>query len=111
MQPTNGSPDVEGGHQQIGAWLNTRHIAPLPHVPGQGSMHLLRTQARSRGHSELTTHSGLQPVVDASPLVPLGHEHMALSPITVHKAPGPQGEGVHGGSDEENVFLKINAKK
>lgn len=73
-------------------------MAALPQVPGHGSTHLLRTQERSRGHSELTTHSGLHPVVAASPLVPLGHVHMALSPTTEHKAPGPHGDGVHGGS-------------
>lgn len=82
----------------MGAWLNTRHMAPLPQVPGQGSIHLLRTQVRSRWHSELTTHSGRHPVVDASPNVPLGHEHIALSPATEHTAPGPHGDGVHAGS-------------
>lgn len=106
MQATNGSPVVAGGHQHIGAWLKTRHMAALPQVPGHGSMHLLRTQARSRGHCELTTHSGRHPVVVASPLVPLGHVHMALSPTTEHNAPGPQGDGVHGGSVKRFMFYK-----
>lgn len=89
---------VDCGQEQIGAWSKTRHNALLPQAPTQGSMHLLRTQARSRGHSELTTHSGRQPVVAALPLVPGGHEHIALFPDSVHNAPGPQGDGVHGGA-------------
>lgn len=96
MQLTNGSPVVPGGHQHMGAWLNTRQLAPFPHVPGQGSIHLLREQARSRVHSELTTHSGRQPVVAGSPNVPVGHEHIALLPTMWHTAPGPH--EAHGGS-------------
>lgn len=69
----------------------------------QGSTHLFRTQARSRGHSELTTHSGRQPLVAASPDVPAGHEQIALLPATVHSAPGPHGDGVQGGA-KNNIF-------
>lgn len=89
---------VDCGQEQIGAWSKTRHNALLPQAPMQGSMHLLRTQARSRGHSELTIHSGRQPVDAALPLVPGGHEHIALFPDSVHKAPGPHGDGVQGGA-------------
>lgn len=94
----NGSPVVKAGQEHIGAWSKTRHIAPLPQAPTHGSMHLFRTQARSRWHSELTTHSGRQPVVAASPLVPVGQEHIALLPDSVQIAPGPHGDGVHGGA-------------
>lgn len=82
----------------MGAWSNTRQTAPFPQAPIQGSIHLLRTQARSRGHSEVTTHSGRQPVEAAFPLVPLGQEQKALSPTTEQSAPGPHGDGVQGGA-------------
>lgn len=62
-------------------------------------------QARSRGHSELTIHSGLQPVANGSPLVPSGHEHSALSPDTVQIAPGPQGDGVQGGAEISTIYI------
>lgn len=40
----------------------TLHKAFDAQVPGQGSTHLFRMQARSRGQSVLSTHSGRQPV-------------------------------------------------
>lgn len=86
----------------MGAWSKTRHTAPSPQAPTQGSIHLLRTQARSRGHSEVTIHSGRHPVDTAFPLVPLGQEHKALPPATEHNAPGPHGDGVHGGAKNES---------
>lgn len=83
-------------------------MAPFPQAPMQGSTHLLCTQVRSRGHSLLTTHSGLQPLLAASPLVPAGHEHCARSPTTEHSAPGPHGEGLHGGARTINIsYIKI----
>jgi hypothetical protein len=88
----------------------TRHTAPLPQAPTQGSMHLFLTQARSRGHSELTTHSGRQPLDVASPLVPVGQEHTAVLPDTEQIAPGPHGDGEHGGAVEIYViFNKYNS--
>lgn len=77
-------------------------MAAFPQAPTQGSTHLFRTHARSRGHSELTTHSGRHPPEAASPLVPDGHEHIAVVPVTVHNAPGPHGDGVHGGAVRNN---------
>lgn len=44
----------------MGLWIITLHRALKPHVPGQGSVHFRFWQALSKGHSELTTHSGLQ---------------------------------------------------
>ena len=38
----------------------TEHWAPLPHGPGHGSTHFMRTQFLSRGQSSSSTHSGLQ---------------------------------------------------
>lgn len=55
-----GLPVYDGGQEQIGLWFLTIHFAPNPHVPGQGSLHFWLVQASLRGHSELTTHSGLQ---------------------------------------------------
>ena len=54
----NGSPVKPGGQAQMGLWLRTVHCARTPQVLGQGSAHFWLTQARSSGHSELTTHSG-----------------------------------------------------
>lgn len=109
LQSRNGSPVVEGGHEHIGAWSNTRHMAPFPQEPTHGSTHLLRTHARSRGHSELTTHSGRQPESPASPIVPLGQEHTAFPATTLQSAPGPHGDGVHGGAkvNGNRLFNKI----
>lgn len=48
------------GQLQIGMWFSTVHMASWPQVPGQGSLHLFRIQARLRGQSEFKIHSGLQ---------------------------------------------------
>ena len=40
-------------------WFLTVHSAFIPHVPGQGSIHLFLWHALSEGQSEFTTHSGL----------------------------------------------------
>lgn len=37
------------------------HFVFVPHVPGHGSLHFRSMQALLVEHSELTTHSGLQP--------------------------------------------------
>lgn len=55
----NGSPEYPAGHAQIGLWFLTVHNAWIPQVFGQGSKHFWFVQALSKGHSELTTHSGL----------------------------------------------------
>lgn len=60
LQLENGSPVKPCGQEQTGMWLTTSHWAFWPQVPGQGSRHLLRRQALSRGHSGLSTHSGRQ---------------------------------------------------
>lgn len=111
LHSKNGSPVVSDGHEHIGAWSMTRQSAARPHAPTHGSTHLLRTHARSRAHSELTTHSGRQPPDAASPLVPDGHEHTAVLPDTVQRAPGPHGDGVHGGAASDNEITYINYVK
>ena len=57
--PTNASPVYPGSHVHRGRWLLTRHVAWLPHTPGHGSRQCWLIQARSRGHSAFTVHSGL----------------------------------------------------
>lgn len=57
---TNGSPVNLSGQLQTGLWFTTWQIAPIPQVPGQGSIHFWLLHAWMRGHSELCTHSGLQ---------------------------------------------------
>lgn len=56
-----GSPVKDSLQLQIGLWLSTTHLVLRPQVPGHGSEHFWSIQALSRGHSELTTHSGLHP--------------------------------------------------
>lgn len=47
-------------HEHIGLWFIILHSVLTPQGFGQGFTHLLFSQALSRGHSELTTHSGRQ---------------------------------------------------
>lgn len=54
-----GSPVYLGGQLQIGLWFTTWHLALIPQVPGQGSMHFWLEHAWCNGQSELTIHSGL----------------------------------------------------
>ena len=53
----------------------TWHLAPTPHVPGQGSWHFWFEQASLRLQSELTTHSGLQD--GGLPMNPITQEQTA----------------------------------
>lgn len=55
-----GSPVKPRWQLHIGLWLITLHIAFNPQVPGQGLSHFWFIHALSRGHSELTIHSGRQ---------------------------------------------------
>lgn len=62
LQIVKGFPVKPSLHEQIGLWLFTRHTAFVPQVPVvQGLVHFWFTQALSKEHSELTTHSGRQP--------------------------------------------------
>lgn len=86
-------PCIPSGHLQIGMWLRTSQMAVRAQVPGQGSVHLLRMQARSRGQSVWRTHSGRQPEY-GSPWYSGMHEHWPFR----HTAFGPQGDGLQGSS-------------
>ena len=59
-QEEYGSPVNDAWQVQKGRWLVTRHSASIPQSPGQGSMHLERTQVFEDEQSELSVHSGLQ---------------------------------------------------
>lgn len=75
-----------------------------PHVPGHGSTHLLRKQARSRWQSELSTHSGRQPI-KGLPLYSGIQEHCPFLQIVF----GPQGDGTQGSMG--SVGSEIGMKK
>lgn len=95
MHNLNASPVEPSGHEQIGIWFETVQIAFNPHVPGQGSWHLLWIQALFIGQSELTRHSGLQPSYGL-PWYSGRHSHTAYVFSTRQRALAPQGEGVQG---------------
>lgn len=78
----NGSPVCLAGQAQIGLWFFVVHCAPMPQVFGQGSAHLVLTQARSGEHSELTIHSGRH--CGGTPMYEGKHEHTACSLIFLH---------------------------
>lgn len=82
------------GQTQLGVWLSTRHSAPDPHRPGQGSLQRWLMQAWLVGHSELVRHSGLQ--LGGLPVYSGRQVHEGLSPTTRHSEYGPQGDGEHG---------------
>lgn len=81
-----------------GLWLRTLHVALIPHTFREhGLMHLLFIQALSAGHSELTMHSGRQPVISVGMPNILGrHLQIAVSCTVSHIVFGPHGEGWHG---------------
>lgn len=78
--------------------------AYAPHVPGQGSRHLLLRQARSDGHSESLRHSGRQ--LGGSSNIGGRQEQCATVPSARQILLGPQGFGVHG-SDTAGA-IKLN---
>lgn len=57
-------------------------------------MHLLFKQARVKGHSALTIHSGRQ--AGGLPINPGWQEQTATPLLTLHKLLGPQGDGLQG---------------
>lgn len=104
LQSINGFPDIPDGHEHIGIWLITSHIAPWPQAPGQGSVHLFLIHALFRGQSEFIIHSGLHPVY-GSPWYSGRHVHIP----SLHCAFGPHGEGLHGSvCNGSTAEIKIN---
>ena len=93
MHCTNGSPVKRNGQLHTGLWLTMLHLAPIPHVPGHGFVHLWLLQASFCGQSVLTMHSGLQ--VGGLPKNPLMHEQTAWPFTILHSLLGPQGVGLH----------------
>lgn len=93
MHCTNGSPVKRNGQLHMGLWLMTLHLAPIPHAPGHGFVHLWLLQASFCGQSVLTMHSGLQ--VGGLPKNPLMHEQTAWPFTILHSLLGPQGVGLH----------------
>lgn len=72
----------------------TLQIAFEPHGPGQGLTHFWFTHAWISAHSELNTHSGLQP--GGFPWYEGRHEQTAWPFISLHWLFGPHGDGVQG---------------
>lgn len=93
-QTEKGSPVNPLRQVQMGLWLITWQSAFCPHVPGHGSAHFRLTHALRAGHSELTTHSGLQP--GGEPTYSGRQEHIAWPLFTLHWLFGPHGDGLHG---------------
>lgn len=67
----------------------------MPHVPGQGSTHLLLEHALLLSQSEFVTHSGLHPTY-GSPKYSLRQVHDPAPFLSLHIAFDPQGEGLQG---------------
>lgn len=84
---------MPSGQRHIGIWFSTSQRALWPHVPGQGSTHLLRTHAFEDAHSVFNVHSGRQ-AIKGSPWYSGMQEHCPLLQIAFR----PQGEGLHGSS-------------
>lgn len=72
----------------------TTHLAWMPHVPGQGSLHFWLIQASFGRQSELRVHSGRHRGGD--PRNSGAHVHTACSFNSRHMLFGPQGFGLHG---------------
>lgn len=67
----------------------------MPHVPGQGSLHLLFKHAFDLSQSAFITHSGRQPVY-GSPKYS-GKQEQEPAPFrSLHMALAPQGDGLQG---------------
>lgn len=75
----------------MGLWLITLHSAFGPHGPGQGDTHFWFLHDLSAGHSELTTHSGLQ--FGGEPWYSGKHEQTLCPLVIRHWLLEPQGDG------------------
>lgn len=99
----NALPVIFPGQLHMGTWPITVHKALIAQAPGQGSTHLLRTQALSRGQSVFRTHSGRQPTKgsprNSGRQVQIPSEHSAL---------GPQGDGTQASSTGDGIAVKYN---
>ena len=116
LHSVKGSPTYPTVHMQIGTWLTTRQIALTPHVPGQGSVHLLFWHALFEGQSELTKHSGRQATYGSPKYSGIHWQAAALWFWSMQSAWDPQGEGLQGSCDsvgtgtiktKQNYYCKI----
>lgn len=94
-QYLKGSPVKPAIQVHDGKWLITWQFAFWPHVPGQGSMHLFRIQARFEGQSEFNVHSGLQPSYGL-PIYSGRHTQEPAPFRSLHSALIPHGDGLQG---------------
>lgn len=76
-------------------WFMTAQSAPVPHVPGQGSAHLKRMQARPGAQSGLVSHSRRHPLY-GSPWKPARHVHAPTPLRSIQSALEPHGDGKQG---------------
>lgn len=74
-------------------------MAFRPQVPGQGSIHLLRKQALSRGQSVFNTHSGRHPKYG----FPWNSDRHVQTPFK-HSVLGPQGDKEHSSSTGVDIM-------
>lgn len=108
-----GSPEYLGRQLQMGLWFTTWHWVLKPQVPIQGSIHFWLLQARFRGQSELTTHSGLQD--GGAPRYPWTQEQTACWFTIRHWLLGPQGDGLQrstapSGSKKKHRIIQIEKR-
>lgn len=96
---------VPGGHEHMGMWLMTWHVASALQVPAHGSPHLFLMQALSLGQSEFNTHSGLHPKY-GSPW----YSSMQVQVPSLHIAFDPHGEGEQGSTASTSVTRQIRSK-
>lgn len=76
----------------------------------QGLIHLLLTQALSRGHSLFITHSGLQPVY-GSPVYSGRHVQEPAPLRSLQTALLPQGDGWQGSGVSVGIAIQNNKGK
>lgn len=95
LQYWKGLPMYPTWHVHLGTWLITWQSAFWPQVPGQGSWHLFRMQARFDGQSEFRTHSGRQPSY-GFPVYSGRQVHDPALFCCLQMALAPQGVGLQG---------------
>ena len=91
---TNGFPVIRFGQVQNGLWFTTEHLALMPQVPGQGSLHFWLRQDSLGEQSEFVLHSGRH--VGGTPRKPWIQEQTACWFTSLHWLFDPHGDGWHG---------------
>lgn len=101
-----GSPKYPTRHEQVGAWLITRHSAFKPQTPGHGSTHFWLTQALFFGQSLFITHSGRHSIY-GSPKYSGRQEHEPAPTSSRQTAFTPQGDGEQGCAGSSYTILYV----